>query len=105
MSRKTRKAAGIKSGGCGRARGKELRGDRVAAFAVFGLGGNHGEPHLLAQRAGDKAAYGMSLPSGSIHQGLQLGMPNFLFATTTTPRKRWLSASSPPLQAVLTRLF
>ena len=23
-------------------------------------------------------------------------MPNFLFATTTTPRKRWLSASSPP---------
>src|ERR1017187_8527785 len=38
---------------------ERLRGDRVAALALVASDGNHIEAHLLSERTGDKAAYGV----------------------------------------------
>ena len=45
--------------------------DRVGPPPVFGLRGNHGQPHLLAERAGNESANRMRLPASRGHQFLE----------------------------------
>src|SRR5437879_10611562 len=47
--------------------------DAVGTLAVATLEGLDGSPHLLSDRARQKAAYGMRLPAGCLHKLLQRG--------------------------------
>ena len=47
--------------------------DRVSALTIFSLDGDNGEMQLLPQRAADKAANRMGLPTGNAHNLLEGG--------------------------------
>jgi hypothetical protein len=55
-------------GGSIERRWRESTLDRVGPPPVFGLGGNNGQPHLLAERTGNESPNRMGLPCSRGHQ-------------------------------------
>ena len=71
-----RKAAGVESGSSREETSFASVPQGVAAFPIFGFGGNDFQAHLPAQRARDEAPHRMRLPFGDLHDLVQVAPPD-----------------------------